>query len=385
MRRPALAYARIVPRSNTASTPSTRQRVIVAAAACVFALVSAYLALVIVSRVKGIFFPGSGLPLPGGAAVSRFLPGVDAAGSTPQNRINVLVMGVDDEYTADPRGVNRPSDGVTRTDTIEIVTIDPKTKSARVLGIPRDLWVKIPNKSDGGTFSDRVNTALVWAQVDKYPEGPVGLMKETIQNNFNINIDHYVLIDFAGFVKLIDALGGIDVDVPDEVYDPYYSETELPGDYKPQHFYPGKQHMDGSTALAYSRIRFSSDDLDRIQRQQRVIFATIAKAQSLDVLSNATTLWKQYGETIQTDFADYQIPGYAVLAKQIINANNMQAVSVGPATTPYTTPDGRDVLLGDWSRISQIVGSVFGDTTPAADASAATAEPTPAPTPALAQ
>ena len=99
-------------------------------------------------------------------------------------------------------------------------------------------------------------------------------MKEVLAAEpFNIKIDKYVLIDFKGFESVIDDLGGIDVDVPDEVYDPYYSETELPGDYLPQHFYPGKQHMDGQTALAYSRIRFSSDDLDRIQRQQRVIFA----------------------------------------------------------------------------------------------------------------
>lgn len=370
-----------MPRFYRTRSASANHRTLVAAAIGIFALLSIYLALVIVSQVKGIFFQ-TGIPVPGASTVSKLLPGVDLASASSQSRMTILVMGVDDNYTADPRGVNRPSEGPTRTDTIELVTIDPKTKSARILGVPRDLWVKIPNKSGSGTFSDRVNTPLVWAQVDNYPQGPVGLMKETLQNNLHITIDHYVLIDFAGFVKLIDALGGIDVNVPNEVYDPYYSETELPGDYNPQHFYPGKQHMDGRTALAYSRIRFNSDDLDRIQRQQRVIFATIAKAQSLDVLAHATGLWQQYKSTIQTDIADYQIPGLAVLAKQILDANNVQAVSLGPATAPYTTPDGRDVLIGDWPQIEKIVGALFTDATPSADVAAPTAAPTSTPTPA---
>src|SRR5205807_1009730 len=122
-------------------------------------------------------------------------------------------------------------------------------------------------------------TIYVAGELGDYPDGGVGLMKDVLKAPpFGIKIDKYVIVDFQGFQRVMDALGGVDVDVPDEVYDPYYSETEKPGDYNPQHFYPGKQHMDGATALAYSRIRFSSDDLDRIQRQQRVIFAAIEKA-----------------------------------------------------------------------------------------------------------
>ena len=77
-------------------------------------------------------------------------------------------------------------------------------------------------------------------------------------------------------------MGGIDVDVPEALYDPTYSETELPGDYFPLDFSPGLQHMDGKTALGYARSRYNSSDLDRIQRQQRVIFAAMDKALSLE-------------------------------------------------------------------------------------------------------
>jgi LCP family protein required for cell wall assembly len=292
------------------------------------------------------------------------LPGIDTQGdSGPQDRINVLMVGID----------KRPYETEwTRTDSIEVVSIDPKTKSASILGIPRDLWVEIPLKN-GGTYHDRINTALVQAESQNYPEGPMGLMKEVIQKNLGVKIDRYVLVDFSGFKEIIDALGGIDVNVPEEVYDPYYSESEKPGDYNPQHFKPGVQHMDGSTALAYSRIRYSSDDLDRIQRQQRVIFATIAKANSIGVLSNAVALWNQYKNTIRTDIPDTLIPGYALLAKNV--EKNIHAVSLGPATVPCTQAGGAEVLCWSQSSLDPIIQAVFSDKTPTAGTASTTATP----------
>ena len=192
----------------------------------------------------------------------------------------------------------------------------------------------------------------------------VGLMKQVMTNNFDIKIDKYILIDFKGFETIINDLGGIDVDIPSEVYDPYYSETELPGDFLPQHFYPGKQHMDGVTALAYSRIRFSSDDLDRIQRQQRVIFATIDKAKSFDVLNpkKATSLWAEYKDTVKTDISDFQIGDYALTANEV--KDDIHAVSLGPAMVNYTDPvSGAQVLIGDKALVKEIVDSIFNSNT----------------------
>jgi len=353
------------PPSN--ARPSHSSRVLIGLAILVFAAVSAYLALVIVTHIDSIFFPGNDITLPGGTTVTKILPGVDASGeSGSKDRINILVMGLD----------RRPREGQapTRTDTLFVVTVDPKTHSSSILGIPRDLLVDIPRK-DSGTYTDRVNTVYVEGELADYPQGGVGLLKDVLgAPPFDIKIDHYVIIDFSGFESLIDALGGIDVDVPDEVYDPYYSETELPGDYDPQHFYPGRQHMDGQTALAYSRIRFSSDDLDRIQRQQLVIFAAIDKAKSLNVLSNATSLWDKYKDAIHTDISDAQIAGYALLANQV--KDNLQAVSLASATVPCTTAGGAAVLCGSDERISEIVKAVFEDKP---DPSAAPLAPTPQP------
>lgn len=355
---------------SSSQAPPKGHRLLIGAAIALFAVLSAYLGLVIVTRLDGIFLPpNKQITLPG--AVGNVLPGVDTQGdSGPKDRINILVMGLD----------RRPRDGdtPTRTDTIFVVTVDPKTNSTGILGFPRDMVVDIPGRY-GGTFQDRINTVYANGELSDYDGGGIGLMKRVLgADPFNIKIDKYVIVDFKSFENMIDELGGIDVDVPEEVYDPYYSETELPGDYLPQHFYPGTQHMDGQTALAYSRIRFSSDDLDRIQRQQRVIFAAIDKAQSQNLLNvgKMVSLWDKYKDTIKTDVSDFEIPKYAGLALAV--KDNIHAVSLGPATVPYTTDSGAAVLIASPERVREIVDAVFSDQAASAGG-LAQAQPTPAP------
>lgn len=332
---------------------STRgQRIIIGAAIALFAVASAYLALVIITRVDSLFFPGNELKLSGVPIVQHApLPGVDKEGTSGSDEpINILVVGLD----------RRPREGEepTRTDTIFVVHVDPKRKTSTILGFPRDLVVEVP-ADGGGTYKDRINAAYVTGELNDYPGGGVGLMKEVFFLNFDIKIDKYVLIDFDGFEELIDALGGIDVEVTEEVYDPYYSHTELPGDYAPQYFDVGVHHMDGETALAYARIRFSGDDLDRIHRQQQVIFAAIEKAKTLNLFDVGKTrdLWSKYRDTIKTDVSDLEVPGYALLADQL--KDSLEAVSLGPATVPCTGPGGAAWLCWDEDAVGAIVEAVF--------------------------
>ncbi len=342
------------------------QRAIIGTAIVLFAFLSAYLALVIITRVDSIFFPGNQLTLPGGSSLP--LPGVDTSGSSgSQERINILVLGLDRRATE--------GNTATRTDTVFVVTVDPITKSTGILGIPRDLVVNIPYQSGNGTYKERINTVYVSGELNGYDQGGLSLLKETVQSNLDIKINKYVIVDFDGFEEIIDALGGIDVDVPDAVYDPYYSETELPGDYFPQDFEVGRQHMDGRTALAYSRIRFSSDDLDRIQRQQRVIFATIDKAKSLNLFNvkDAPKLWDKYNDAIQTDINSALVPGYAKLANDV--KDEIHAISLGPATAGCTGPQGQAWQCPDHDAIARIVTSLFVDR----PGSSVQASPTPDP------
>ena len=315
-------------------------------AVLLFAIGAAYGALILVTWVDEILFPGNGIHVN--------LPGADkgSGGSgVGKDRINILVMGLDRR----PREGQSPS----RSDTMFVLTVDPQTKTAGILGIPRDLYVDIPD-GDGGYFEDRINTALVYGEVNDYKGGGQQLAIDTVEHNLGVKIGHYVIIDFEGFKEVIDALGGIDIDVPTYVSDPTYSWTELPGDYDPQEFEPGLQHMDGETALAYARIRQNSDDLDRIQRQQRIIFAVMDKALSLNVLRNALELWNKYKDAIDTDINDIQLAGFAKLAAGI-SPEKISALSLGPATTPWMTPQGASVLLPSAEGIERIVQALFSD------------------------
>jgi len=324
-----------------------RQRLIVAFVGLMLVAAAAWLALIIVTRIDDLFFPGSSLPV-GGLGT---LPGVQDDGDQ-EGQINFLVMGLDRRA--------REGDIATRTDTMFVLTIDKKTKSAGILGIPRDLWVEIPNKAGGGYYEQRINTAYASGENGDYSGGGAGLVKRVVERNLGISIDHYVVIDFQGFIKVIDDLGGIDIYVEEEIDDPFYSETELPGDYHPLHFEIGQQHMDGQTALDYSRTRFDSSDLDRIHRQQQVIFAAIDKATQRRLVSvdSLTSQWKRYKGAVDTDINDIQTPGFASLAAQI-DPKDIVALSLGPATVPYTTPDGADVLLIDKDIVQQIVAALF--------------------------
>jgi hypothetical protein len=120
--------------------------------------------------------------------------------------------------------------------------------------------------------------------------------------------------------------------------------------------------MDGQTALNYSRTRFDNSDLDRIRRQQQVIFAAIDKAVEQRVIGvdSLTGLWNKYKGAIDTDVNDIQTAGFASLAAQI-DPTKISALSLGAATTAWTTPDGRAVLLYDPDIVQEIVLALFSD------------------------
>jgi LCP family protein required for cell wall assembly len=311
-------------------------------------LAAAWLALIVASRIDELFLPGQGLTgLPP-------LPGVQGAGEGTQGQVNILVMGFD----------RRPHerDIPTRTDTMFVLTVDAATKQAGILGIPRDLWVEIPLREGEGFYEERVNTAFETGESQHYSGGGPALVKKVIERNMGIDVDYYVVVDFEGFVRIIDELGGIDVFVENEINDPFYSRTELPGDYYPLHFEVGQQHMDGQTALDYSRTRYSASDLERIQRQQQVIFAAMEKVIERRLVSpdRLLDLWGKYKDAIDTDINDLQAPGFASLAAQV-DPSKITSLSLAVATRPWTTPQGAAVLLVDKAIVQRLVDALFTD------------------------
>jgi len=340
-------------RAGGRSRPKLRNQILFVFGIIVLAVGAFYTALVVATRIDQIFFPDSHLRI-GGLARLPLLDGGDDAFDIGGGRINILVMGID----------ARPGDGgLGRSDTMFVMSIDPSTKTARGVGMPRDLYVDIPTKS-GGSFKERINTAWIYGETQGYPGGGAALAKTTVERLLDIKINYYVLIDFSGFRQVIDLLGGIDVYVPTRLEDPYYSETERLGDYYPCIFDAGEHHMDGSDALCYARSRRNSSDLDRISRQQRIMFAVIDRVAQLKLLadpSNVVNLWKRYKSAVRTDLSDLQIPGFARLAAGINRDGGLAFLTLGAATTPYTTSEGAAVLLPSPAGIKQLMEAMQSD------------------------
>lgn len=181
-------------------------------------------------------------------------------------RINVLVLGLDRRPQEDP--------GYTRTDTMIVVSINPADMSAAMISVPRDL--EVPYKHDGYTQRIRVNAVHVYGhEKDVKGSGPAAA-KKVVSEVLGLPIHYFVRIDFQGFRRLIDEVGGITMEVANRLYD-----YEYPNDnygYTKVEIDPGVQVMDGDTALKYARSRHSIDasqagDLNRAKRQQQVSVA----------------------------------------------------------------------------------------------------------------
>jgi len=336
----------------TGSALRKRFQLPVLAGIAVFGLLAFYASLVVAFQVIDIIAPGRQPDL--GVEI---LPGVDT--DKPDHadineRINIVVLGLDLRR-------DEPDNTPARTDSIMVLTMDPYSKKGGAFSIPRDTWVEIPD-GQGGYRTDRINVAYEMGeyQYKGYNGGGAGLVKDTIQHNFGIPIDYYVLLNFNTFIDLIDEVDGIDVDVPEYVYDPAYTDCSYCTDYYPVEFTEGPEHMDGRRALEYSRIRASDNDFKRIERQQLVVKATAKKAANLGtVFSNAPGLYNRYKDAIKTDISDLQIPGLADLAKQI-GPDNIRTVSMADATYPCTNCPGA-VLLFNKAKMIELRDRVFSD------------------------
>lgn len=266
--------------------------------------------------------------------------------------MNILIMGIDKRDG---------EQGPFRTDTMILVHVDPAKKSAAMLSIPRDLLVQLPDYGYGRRL-DRINTANVWGDVYNYPGGGPALAKKTIENNFGVTVDRYIVIDFQGFEDFIDLIGGIDIDVPEPITDHEYPTPDY--GYMTIHFDAGPQHMDGETALIYARTRKSSSDFARAARQQQVMLAVREKVLSRDIIpkltpANLLAIAREFNESVQTDLTIDEMFALAHAVNTIPDGGIRQAVI--DSSMVY---DGADfTLIGRWNKIHETVAELF-DTGP---------------------
>lgn len=264
-----------------------------------------------------------------------------------KERVNILLLGIDEregEY------------GPWRTDTMIVLTIDPENNTAGMLSIPRDLWVPIP-----GYSQNRINTANYTGDLKKYPGGGPALAIKTVQHNLGIPIHYYVRVNFSGFVKAIDTIGGVDIYVEKEIYDPLYPDNAY--GYDPLYIPAGLHHMDGELALKYARTRHSGSDFDRLRRQQQVIMAVRDKVLRFDLLPQLLPklpeLLKTVGAAVQTDLQPDELLNLAQLVRQIDDEHIKTAVIDNSMTVPTTTPNGAQVLIPIPDEIRAVVDEIF--------------------------
>lgn len=194
-----------------------------------------------------------------------------------QERVNILLMGFG----------GAGHDGAYLTDTMIVASFNTTTKQVAMISIPRDLYVSIP-----GYGYRKINNAYAFGHQDNPPDGGAALAESVVQETLGIPIHYYAWIDFSGFAKIIDDIGGVDINVQHPFVD-YEYPTENYG-YQTIRFTVGVEHMAGARALMYVRSRHGTNgegsDFARSRRQQEVLAAVKEKLTSIGVLSNPTKI-----------------------------------------------------------------------------------------------
>ena len=199
---------------------------------------------------------------------------------TAKDKATIMIMGVDER-----------SDDVGRSDTLMVATIDPARKEAALLSIPRDTRVAIPRNG-----YDKINAA--------YAYGGEQLTQRTVEDFLGIRIDHYIIVNIHAFQKIVDAIGGIDIDVEKRMYyeDPWDDDGGLIIDLR-----PGMQHMDGKTAVTYVRYRDEEGDIGRVKRQQKFMRACVDAVTTPAILPRLPGIISSVIDSVKTDLSVRQM------------------------------------------------------------------------------
>lgn len=319
---------------------------------CTFATV--YAAQGLLTRVWPAVFPGQTSPF------SVNLPGLPDfenpdEGSVFNKRRNLLIVGVD----------KRPDEaelGPYRTDTIMVATLEPNGKTAAVLSFPRDMYIEIA-MPDGTVFNDRINASYAHGfEATNSVEGGIRQMQSDIERNFGVETDYWVLMDFHGVEQMVDAIGGLDAEIPEELAVPrwWYSDDDLNAHWV--EFPAGPYRFNGYDAVAFGRYRGDSD-LVRVKRQEFILQAAFEKALTDGIFRNPLGLWGSYRNTVQTNLSSSEVVGLGPLAAEV--RGTIATYSLGDPVNGletmyhHTTESGAAVLLWNAENVEYWLRQVF--------------------------
>lgn len=245
-----------------------------------------------------------------------------------------------------------------RTDTIIVAIILPSAGQVSLISIPRDLWVNIPEIG-----MQRINTAYQDGELNGYPGGGAGLLKDTINFNLGINIDFTILVDFDGFRKSIDSIGGIDLPISCQYTDWKLIDNSLDPQNENNWFLytagPGILHMDGDLSLWYARSRKHSNDFDRGRRQQEVIRAIYNNILKNNLVSKIPDMYSALINSFSTDIKLDDIVKLVPLSMRLSNPSIRSYFLAGEMVTPWVTPGGANVLIPNNELIQNMIKSAM--------------------------
>jgi len=273
---------------------------------------------------------------------------------TPQwdssSRVTLLVMGLD--Y----RDWESSSDA-SRSDTMILLSVDPVAKTAGVVSVPRDLWASIP-----GFDPHKINMAYYLGDAYKLPGGGPGLAMKTVEQVLGIPVDYYAVVNFDTFVRFIDLIDGIKVDVPEEIKVFIIHD----GVGKTKIIKPGLQVLPGELALGYARARHTSGgDFDRAERQQQVIMGIrnriLEPGKFQNLLVNAPRIYAELSSGLITNLSFEDTLKLAALATQIKKKDIHRGVIDEKYVTFGRSPDNLAILIPIPDKIRQLRNEIFAE------------------------
>jgi LCP family protein required for cell wall assembly len=271
-------------------------------------------------------------------------------------RVNILLLGIG-------------SEGIL-TDTILIASLDPFTDKVDLLSVPRDLWVNIPGNGQekiNAAYSFGIKNSSGKSNFEKKQDG-IKLVDSVLQNVTGVDIHYHAVFDFAAFKQIVDAVGGITVNVPETLYDPTIAWENH---YNPVIATKGVQQFNGARALLYAKSRETSSDFARNERQRLLLTAIKDKAFSLGTFSNPVkivSLMNGLGRNVYSDFDTQSIKCLYTQISEVQSSNIKSLDLITPphdlvTTGPYL---GRSIVqpkagFFDYTAIRQYVRSTFRD------------------------
>jgi LCP family protein required for cell wall assembly len=296
-------------------------------------------------------FPSA--PPPASSLAPAFSPAVSwspSPGSTPAPaRVTVLLIGQDS-------GVGR---NTALTDTMIVASLDRVAKTVSMASVPRDL-VDAPLPG-GGTFAPKVNSLAAYVrwhpnEFPGYKGNGQAVLAYALGTMLGVHIDYYAQVDLGGFVQVVNAVGGVDVEVDHAICDPRYFEYGFTG----FSIGAGRHHMNGNTALAYSRIRkaLGESDFTRQARQQQVIVALKDRVVKGGFLDDPVGLLRALGATVQTNIPPAVIRDLAPFATDISAHDVYRAVVGHPFVRPGFDVRG-SIQIPDLAAIARLGAQLF--------------------------